>query len=605
MNKINGLIINNNKVMYIGYDMLRFIDRRKNDLLGFPGGKLSKGDLVIFISSDLQQLADDDRLTLDILAGSHINDESSCMLIVSIYDSPEIHPVIKHGNSLFSDTGILLDTCIDGCSIKISFDRSSNSICVNADGSIFDVPLKGDYPLIICYNSLGLKYTNVMAEVTSDPLAILNGDSFDGYIDEKRINAQPLIDDIFPADFCSILRSLNKASGQKIINYNGKRFLVESENVQISNMNVRTVSFSSAGDILAKLDSLTGDYRELVRPVSMTSDMLTSGFQLFGGSESITRINTLLQKSSMTNITILLTGESGTGKTFMAQKIHNNSTRSGNSFIHVNCAAIPYNLIESELFGYEDGAFTGAKKGGKQGYFEMAENGTLFLDEITELPITLQGKLLEVIQNKTYYRVGGSNKLSTNARLIFATNRDLKKLVSENKFREDLYYRINVFPIELPPLRERKDVIWDIAYTLLPMICAQVEVEPLIISSPAMTKIMSYNWPGNIRELENVLAKAAIMCNGKTILPEDIEIDVPDTSSPTDGSSANSLHYRAEEFEKQIISEALSMFNGEKQKTADYLGISRTSLFLKIKKYCLDDSQSENTSKEIEQDDTK
>ena len=231
-----------------------------------------------------------------------------------------------------------------------------------------------------------------------------------------------------------------------------------------------------------------------------------------------------------------------------------------------------------------------ARKGGKKGYFELAEGGTIFLDEITEMPLTLQGKLLEVLQNKTFYRVGGSEKISTNVRLIAATNRDLKRLVTEKEFREDLYYRINVFPIELPPLRSRKDAMVEIVNEVLPEICLNIDLEPLIVSGGAYEKLMAYSWPGNIRELENVLSKAAIMCNGEVIMPDDIEFpEGANIEQPVSGT----LHEMKENYEKKLIADALFKFNGERGKTARYLGIGRTNLFEKIRKYGLEESAEE------------
>ncbi|MEA4988461.1 MAG: sigma-54 dependent transcriptional regulator, partial [Anaerovorax sp.] len=312
--------------------------------------------------------------------------------------------------------------------------------------------------------------------------------------------------------------------------------------------------------------------------------------RLWGDDPALQKVKSLLQKASITGITILLTGESGTGKTFIAREIHNNSKRNKAPFIHVNCAAIPYQLIESELFGYEEGSFTGAKKGGKKGYFELAQHGTIFLDEITELPLTLQGKLLEVIQNKTFYRVGGCEKINIDVRLIAATNRNLKQLVLSKKFREDLYYRINVFPIELPPLRERKDALIEIVNDVLPEICKNIEIEPLTVSGQTLEKMKHYKWPGNIRELENVLAKAAIMCDGKVIMPEDIEFQEEYIECK---EVMGSLKEQKEFYERKIILEALEKYNGEKKKTAEYLKIGRTNLFEKIRKYGLDNKVEE------------
>ena len=304
-----------------------------------------------------------------------------------------------------------------------------------------------------------------------------------------------------------------------------------------------------------------------------------------GCGKNIEQINRKLDKVCRKNVTIVLTGESGTGKTFLAGEIHRNSRRSEGPFINVNCAAIAYNLIESELFGYEEGAFTGARKGGKIGYFEMAKGGTLFLDEISELPFLLQGKLLEVLQEGTFYRVGGIKKISADVRLIVATNRDLEKMVKTGRFREDLYYRINVFPINLPPLRDRINDLESIVGDALPVICERLETDNLMLTNGALEKMKKYGWPGNIRELENVLEKAAVMAEGSFIREEDIILDNPIAQNHTPVS----LKEKMDAYEKEIVKETFLKFDGNRRKAAEELGISKTNLFEKIHKYGIDE----------------
>lgn len=317
-------------------------------------------------------------------------------------------------------------------------------------------------------------------------------------------------------------------------------------------------------------------------------------FGLWGDDKKTQRIRFLLQKASVTNTTILLTGESGTGKTFLAGEIHKNSRRSKKPFVHVNCAAIPYNLIESELFGYDEGAFTGARRGGRGGYFEMAEGGTLFLDEISEIPLSIQGKLLEVMQSKTYFRVGGTKKLTADVRIIAATNRDLKQLVDRRKFREDLFYRINVFPVGLIPLREHKEALYHIALDLLPEICNRLDVRQQVLSIDALAKMKDYDWPGNIRELENILEKACILSNGKVIYPEDIDIKAGQEVEVA-ATGDLSLKRQREEFEKKVIEATLKLYGGSKVRTAQHLAIGKTSLFQKIKQYGIVDREDEDS----------
>ena len=293
--------------------------------------------------------------------------------------------------------------------------------------------------------------------------------------------------------------------------------------------------------------------------------------------------------AAATEYTVLITGESGTGKELIAQAIHNDSQRKNRPFVGVNCAAIPENLLESELFGYVGGAFTGADKNGKIGYFEMAKGGTLFLDEISELPLLLQGKLLEVLQDGTFYRVGGVKKISTDVRLIVATNRNLEQMVKEGKFREDLYYRISVFPIKLPPLRDRIADLYSIIEDTLPLIYSRLEVEPMILTDDALQKMKQYRWPGNIRELENVLEKAAVISEGNFIHAEDIKLDNSIAGSPI----AKSLKEKMKLYEKELIQTAFEQFSGNRRLVAEYLGISKTNLFEKVHQYGIDEKPEE------------
>jgi transcriptional regulator with PAS, ATPase and Fis domain len=339
--------------------------------------------------------------------------------------------------------------------------------------------------------------------------------------------------------------------------------------------------------VVAALSDFNDVYRRLEREGTDVrgADRLATRFRLWGNDAVVEKTRYLLDKICDKNVAVLLTGESGTGKTFLAKEIHNNSRRSSAPFINVNCAAIPYNLLESELFGYEEGAFTGARKQGKAGHFEMADGGTLFLDEITEIPITLQGKLLEVIQDNSFYRVGGTKKITVNVRLIMATNKDVGRLVEEGRFRNDLYYRINVFPIALPPLRERITSFYTILMDILPDICSRLEMGPLLLSDDSVQKLKSYSWPGNIRELENVLEKAAILSDGTMIRAEDIVLQ------RRNGATAFDLKSRVDAAERQMIVNALRIFEGNRILTARHLNIGRTSLFDKMKKYRIDDSE--------------
>ncbi|MBU5425230.1 sigma 54-interacting transcriptional regulator [Tissierella pigra] len=302
-----------------------------------------------------------------------------------------------------------------------------------------------------------------------------------------------------------------------------------------------------------------------------------------GDSKEIETVKRMALKASKTNSNVLLLGESGTGKTILAKHIHENSKLKSKRFIHVNCGSIPETLLESELFGYEKGAFTGALSEGKKGFFEIANGGTIFLDEIGDIPMNLQVKLLQIIQEKWLYRVGGTEKIEVNIRIIAATNKNLEEEMLKGNFREDLYYRINVFPIWIPPLRERKEDIIPLIDTLLPKICREIGCEPKRISSEAINILVKYNWPGNIRELENILERAVNLAEGNNILSKHIKLG--SNKQENKDESIKSLKDSLEEYEKKLIEEILSIYKGNKKRTMEALKISKTTFYEKIKKY--------------------
>jgi sigma-54 dependent transcriptional regulator, acetoin dehydrogenase operon transcriptional activator AcoR len=301
--------------------------------------------------------------------------------------------------------------------------------------------------------------------------------------------------------------------------------------------------------------------------------------KIVGEDENFLKIVQYAKKIANSKSTILIMGESGTGKEVFAQSIHNYSSRMDGPFIALNCGAIPKQLIESELFGYEDGAFTGAKKGGNLGEFELANGGTIMLDEIGEMPIDMQTKLLRVVQEGVITRIGSSKSINVDVRIIAATNKDLKKEVELGRFRKDLYYRLNVLPIYLLPLRERKKDIPLLINFFMDNISRRLGKEPVKIPEEYLKKTMNYAWPGNIRELENVVE---LIINTEAIpslyfgeegSDEDFLIDLNEES------------YKLEYLEKQHIIKALKKFKGNITYTAEALGIRRNTLYSKIKKY--------------------
>jgi two-component system response regulator FlrC len=301
------------------------------------------------------------------------------------------------------------------------------------------------------------------------------------------------------------------------------------------------------------------------------------------GAPSMLPVVEALQKVARTRATVLLTGESGTGKEVAARKVHEWSPRAEGPFVAVNCAALSEHLLESELFGHEKGAFTGASER-REGRIERAEGGTFFLDELGEMQLHLQARLLRVLQEKTYERVGGSKTLTCDVRWIAATNRNLEELVATGDFREDLYHRLAVFPVELPPLRERREDILPIARVLLQQITDELGTEAML-SSEAEREIRSGDWPGNVRALSNALMRAAILADGDKIRVEHLQLPTSLSSPPTSLTSPPDSPVSLAELEHEAILNALASVDGNRRKAAEILGIGLRTLYEKIKKY--------------------
>jgi len=291
-------------------------------------------------------------------------------------------------------------------------------------------------------------------------------------------------------------------------------------------------------------------------------------------SPALEKVLKLSKKAARTDASVLLMGESGVGKELFANYVHKNSPRAKGKFIAINMAAIPENLLESELFGYEKGAFTDAATS-KKGHFEIAHDGTLFLDEIVEMPISLQAKLLRVLQERVITRVGGTKELSINVRIISATNANIHESIEKSEFRRDLYYRLNTIPINIPPLRDRREEIEPIANHILKSVCKKYKLEKLEFSKVALNELNSYNWPGNIRELISVVERAAILSDNTTISLDDLFLDSRNTNKTKS----------IDNMEKELIKEVLQSVNGNTKEALSILGMNKTSLDKKIKKY--------------------
>jgi sigma-54 dependent transcriptional regulator, acetoin dehydrogenase operon transcriptional activator AcoR len=349
------------------------------------------------------------------------------------------------------------------------------------------------------------------------------------------------------------------------------------------NHNFRSVIDETGREIQSSFNNVQGENGEFLGAVGLMQPAEPGKKELswVGRSELTRSLFRQAAKVAATLATVLIQGESGTGKEVVARYIHRMSPRDKGPFIALNCAAIPATLIESELFGYADGAFTGAKRGGQPGKFEQAQNGTIFFDEIGDMPLNVQASLLRVLQEREIYRIGDSKTRKVDVRVLAATNKDLKKLVDEGGFRLDLYYRLKVVTLNIPPLRERTEDILDLAPYFVLKACNNQGCRPLAISDELFSSLLSYAWPGNIRELENCVESMVAMAEGLELTKADLPAEIHCSTGLSEADEGDLLEQQT----RQAILQALSKTNGKVAPAARILGIGRTTLYRKMEEY--------------------
>lgn len=337
-------------------------------------------------------------------------------------------------------------------------------------------------------------------------------------------------------------------------------------------------------NLAATLSVLRSKVRRYEKELSSLRSTRYTFDSIIGTSTALTNLKIEARRAARSHLPVLIAGESGTGKELFAQAIHNDSCRMDKPFIRVNCAAIPKDLLEAELFGYDKGAFTGAKTTGNKGKFELADKGSIFLDEIGDLPIEMQPKLLRVLEEKEFERIGGNRIITTDFRLLAASNQNLKDMVKAGTFRADLYYRLNVVPIEIPPLRERCQDIIPLSHHLLEK---SMEATPreVFLSPEAEEILTSHDWPGNVRELNNVIERTLATIDEAQIDPRDLPLYLHKGEKPAGTVGKSLLKEVVAKAEKAAISDALKLTNYNKAKASKILGIHRTLLYKKAKKY--------------------
>jgi len=427
-------------------------------------------------------------------------------------------------------------------------------------------------------------YQPVVAENGREALTILRNDNIDLIVSDLHM---PVMDGL---KLLETLRAENIETPVIIVTAQGEvSSAVQAMKLGASDYILRPFDLETLEIAISRALSVT---RLKVENQFLRNEAGKIGKSLIGESPAIRIVHQAIFQVAAEKATVLIAGETGTGKELVARAIHQQSPRKNALFVAVNCAAIPSEMLESELFGHERGAFTGAVKE-RIGKFELADGGTLFLDEVTEMPIALQAKLLRALQEGTIERLGSNRQLNVDIRVVAATNRDPIQAIKEGKLREDLYYRLNVFRIDLPPLRDRLSDIKVLAAHFL-------KKRNVRVDENAVSLLENYAWPGNIRELENVLERAAIICGTQLIRAENLPADIAKRATPTDQLLTNtddlsntrlslSLPDAVQSIEIQVILEALTQANGNKSRAAKLLEISERSLWYKLNRYHLTD----------------
>jgi len=587
-----------------------YINEKAKEILGISlkgdnkfheKGKLEKGDIVVIADNMLG--CDDGNLSPEAL-NQYLNipneglEKGDAIIAVGVYKNKSIQPKFRFWKGKESNLNYSIEESFLEYDIKVNIDEVEKSMNININGEVYDMEYlysighmvvvdgkKGDVKF---FQDKGYSFRN---ETIKD---LFEGREFS----EKEENNLGL--DI-------IGQSIEKISGyeelyeniRKALNY---RETTKSEIIEIKKRPIFCTTslveeYGELEGVIVKIESIS----ELQDVLRTRNDLISNIIKseehirekirensakhlkgIAGNSAYINNVKSLGYKASKINSTVLITGESGTGKTLLAKEIHRVSEKKG-EFIHVNCGSIPDNLFESELFGYVKGSFTGASNTGKEGYFKLAENGTIFLDEIGEVPKNIQPKLLHVLQEKQYFKIGDSKPTTSNARVIAATNMNIEQAVKDGKFRKDLYYRINVFPINIPPLRRRKKDLYVLINNIIKGITKELDYQEKQLSGEAFEKLMDYDWPGNVRELENVLERAIIISETNIIYPE--HINIPDENIN------KILKDILEATEKKTIIETLDACNYNKKITMRKLGISKSAFYEKLKKYDINDKK--------------
>lgn len=564
-------------------------------------GKIEEGDIVIIADNEL---GNDDELSTDKLESIGIIDENikkgDALVAVGVYRNKKIKPQYKYIRGYSPNSQFELSADYLGFSISSNIDFANSRMDITVNGETYSMVYFDSVGHMVVIDGVTGKVKFFQArgygfreeEIGKllggkNYLAKMDGETKEGLVPtvgmklERIIYGEEILREI------SDLFEKEDGHTEKGIYEIHKRPLycvltrIRKGNEQ-DGVYIILQDASLLADVRRERDAIIKLLEERQKKKShsgyFNAKFKRNGMKEFIGEDpAMSEVKRLAYKASQTNFNVIITGESGTGKSRLAREIHSMGKNNA-PFVEVNCNAIAPSLFESELFGYVGGAFTGAASGGKAGFFEEANGGTIFLDEIGDIPPEIQVKLLHVLQNKRIYRVGSSKPIDVDVRVITATNRNLEEEVKNGKFRQDLYYRINVFPIRIPPLRERRGDLYILINSILSEICERYKMQHMLLSEEALQKMMNYRWPGNVRELENVLERAVTICDSPLLYSEHILID-------SEKEIPHTLKERLEREERKIIAECLEANDGKRKETMEALDLSKSVFYEKLKKY--------------------
>lgn len=558
---------------------------------GHDIGRIQNGDFVLIVDSmfglDDGGLVKSDLNKIGINEIDISNDQG--LLCYGYFNTPDKlgqYKIIQHQKKGYYS----LTQKIDNLEFTLSLDTEKKYTNIIVNGENFKLPyIKSIGHMVIIRNNSVIFYQDKGYTTRGEAIKdILEGKEFNGKGEDYQIN--PLgkyVNELHPhnrniEDFIAAAAGKDLSYDKRFLEINQRPVLASLTQIKeedktegaillIEDISQYQSALSERDEAIDKLRELEDLYQEI--------DLFPS---LIGNSSVMQSVKDLGYRASQTDTTVLILGDSGTGKTYLANKIHTNSTRKDYPFISINCAAIPRELMESELFGYEKNSFTGASSKGKKGLIEMADGGTVFFDEIGDIPMFIQAKLLHFLQSKSFLKVGATEETTVDVRIISATNKDLFEEVKEKRFREDLYYRINVIPITMPSLKDRREDIPLLINYIFENLKTSMNMKDKALSIEAMNLLALYDFPGNVRELENILQRSISLSFSRIIRPQDLMIGNKSFNIDYEDTSLKTMVAR---FEKEIIQKFLAKNHNNARKTYKELEMGKTNFYKKLKDY--------------------